>query len=316
MNLLITGINGFVAGHLVNQIKENSLPWRVHGLGRSPYKGPRDLAGYFQGDLNNKDFILSVIGDLQPHAIVHLASYSSVGQSWLQPIECFQNNTAVFLNLLEAIRRQSPKTRVLSVGSSEEYAPMHPNKDFLEEDDPLEPLSPYAVARVAQEHLSRVYCNGFGLDIVMTRSFNHLGPGQDSRFFIPSVTKQLVESALQKKFSPRLLLGDVSVVRDFVDVRDVAAAYLALLEKGKTGEVYNICSGSGNKLETIINMTSEILGLQPIVTIDPNKVRPNENKKVVGSFRKLHQETGWTPELSLAQSLKDIIENLKNGNDE
>lgn len=312
MKLLVTGINGFVAGHLLSQIKERNLPWQVYGLGRSPYQFPYNLAGYFQGDLENKDFVLSLVGELQPQAIVHLASYSSVGQSWIKPIECFQNNTAIFLNLLEAIRIKATKTRVLSVGSSEEYAPMPPKKEFLEEDDLLDPLSPYAVARVAQEHISRVYCQGFGMDIVMTRSFNHIGPGQDSRFFIPSVIKQLVVAALKGDLSPNLQLGDVSVVRDFIDVRDVAAAYLTLLERGKTGEVYNICSGVGNKLETIIRIASEMLGQQPNITIDPNKVRPNENKNIVGSFKKLHQETGWVPKIPLEQSLGDIIEGLEN----
>ena len=177
----------------------------------------------------------------------------------------------------------------------------------LTEEHVLKPLSPYAVARVSQEMLSKIYFDGFNLDIIITRSFNHIGPGQKDNFVISSFAKQLVLLAKQRPASNNIITGDVSIIRDFLDVRDVVKAYYALFKSGRKGEVYNICSGNGIMLKDIILKMSDILNIQISMQTNPQLIRPNENKQVVGSFHKIKTAIGWQPEISLETSLIDII---------
>lgn len=208
---------------------------------------------------------------------------------------------------MEIIREVSPYCRVLSVGSSEEYGNVNELNLPLREEYPLAPVSPYAVARVSQENLSKVYSDGFGLDIVMTRSFNHLGPGQKDIFVISSFAKQLVEIKKGVKKDKKLITGDISVVRDFLDVRDVVGAYYRLFTGGVKGEVYNICSGRGISLSEVIEMMCGILDLKIELETDHNLIRPNDNKIIIGTNEKLKKATGWDSKIDLNKSLKDII---------
>ena len=189
----------------------------------------------------------TIISDIKPDYILHLASFSSVAYSWKHPEESFSNNCNIFLNLVDAVRQTCPKCRILSVGSSEEYGDI-PHADLpLRENQPLNPISPYAVARVSQELLSKVYVHAFGMQIIMTRSFNHVGPRQDERFVIPSFIKRVLDIKRSGKEAGEIETGDLTIVRDFVDVRDVVEAYYMLLTRGTPGEVYNICSGKAIK---------------------------------------------------------------------
>jgi GDP-4-dehydro-6-deoxy-D-mannose reductase len=237
---------------------------------------------------------------------VHLASFSSVGFSWTDPVESFRNNTNIFLNVLEGVRRDAPTARILSVGSSEEYGLVAEADLPLVETTPLHPLSPYAVARVAQEHLGEVYARGYGLDIVATRSFNHVGAGQSPQFVVSALGKQFAELARGRR--DRLEVGTTSVVRDFLDVRDVVTAYTGLLDRGTRGEVFNICSGRGTSIAGVIEMFAQIAGVTPRIEIDPTKVRPVENDRVIGSHAKLTAAIGWRPTIGLADSLRAIYE--------
>jgi GDP-4-dehydro-6-deoxy-D-mannose reductase len=238
--------------------------------------------------------------------LIHLASFSSVGFSWQEPIASFTNNTNIFLNVLECVRRRSPATRVLSIGSSEEYGLVTEADLPLRETSPLRPLSPYAVARVAQEHLGDVYVRGFGLDVVATRSFNHLGPGQSAQFVVSGLAKQVAE--LARGECDRIKVGTTSVIRDFLDVRDVVAAYLALLDRGARGEVFNICSGRGTSIAEAIAMLGRIANVEPVLEVDPALVRPVENTIVVGDHAKLTSAVGWAPTIPLEQSLRDVYD--------
>ena len=215
--------------------------------------------------------------------------------------------TTIFLNLVELVRISNNNCRILSVGSSEEYGDVAENDLPLTEEHPLKPLSSYAVARVSQEMLSKIYADGFALDIIMTRSFNHIGPGQKDIFVISSFAKQLVQLSKNIESKATLTTGNLSVIRDFLDVRDVVKAYYLLLKKGRSGEVYNICSGNGILLSDIISKMSEILNLSIETKINPDLIRPNENKKIIGSYQKIKNELGWQPEIPLNKSLEDII---------
>jgi GDP-4-dehydro-6-deoxy-D-mannose reductase len=247
------------------------------------------------------------LADVVPEYILHLASVRSVALSWQMPLESFVNNTNIFLNLVEAVRVANMKCRILSVGSSEEYGDV-PEQDLpLTEAHSLQPVSPYAVARVSQEMLSTIYAKGYKLDIVISRSFNHIGPGQKDKFVVSSFAKQLVQLAVNGLAEKKIITGNLEIIRDFLDVRDVVKAYYLLLKKGTSGEVYNICSGRGIVLKDIILKMSEALGIKTIIEINPLLIRPNENKKVTGSYKKLHTELGWQPSISLEESIRDLI---------
>ena len=247
-----------------------------------------------------------LIANEQPDYIVHLASYSSVGYSWHHPVASFSNNTNIFLNVLECVRRFSPRTRVLSVGSSEEYGLVAASDLPLRESARLSPLSPYAVARVAQEQLGEVYVRGYKLDIVATRSFNHVGAGQSDQFVISAIGKQFAELAKGKR--DHIVVGTTTVVRDFLDVRDVVSAYRTLLARGTSGEVYNICSGVGTSIDEVIRLFGSIAGAQPNRVTDPALLRPIENEIVIGSHEKLTTAVGWGPQHTLEQSLRSVYE--------
>jgi len=313
MKLLITGFAGFVSNHfleLINKLEPGSevlgIDKVMPSINNARYSNLK--IHYKDIDLLDRPVIADVLASFRPEYILHLASISSVAQSWQTPLDSFVNNTNIFLNLVEHIRVNNIDCRILSIGSSEEFGEVTENELPLTEEHPLKPLSPYAVARVSQEMLSKIYADGFNEDIVMTRSFNHIGPGQKDIFVISSFAKKLV--LLKKSKSPdnTIVTGNLSIVRDFVDVRDVVKAYYLLMKNGRKGEIYNICSGKGSVLKDIILKMSELLELQIKIEVDPKLIRPNENKKVIGSYKKINEELGWKPEISIEKSLSDIIE--------
>jgi GDP-4-dehydro-6-deoxy-D-mannose reductase len=311
---LITGCAGFVGRHFLNYLNGLNEPISVLGLDRNVVAYSPGLFGNMECAFRKADLLQShewepLIDEFRPDYIVHLASFSSVAFSWVNPIDSFSNNTNVFLNLLERVRKVNPACRILSVGSSEEYGVCGPEQLPLKEDSPLNPVSPYAVARVSQELLSQVYVNGFGCDIVMTRSFNHIGPGQLDSFVISSFARQLV-AIQQEGAEPVMVTGNTAIVRDFVDVRDVVRAYDGLLRHGRSGHIYNICSGSGVSLKSVIDQMAHILGVTVTQKVNPGLVRPNDNPMIVGSFAKINAAIGWAPRISLAQSLRDILSSI------
>jgi len=312
MKILITGVTGFVAAHFLDYLNKTEPGSEVLGIAR--HADDFDSTQYPALnirlrliDLLDKEAVKKALSDFEPEYILHLASVSSVALSWQMPLESFVNNTNIFLNLVEEVRVAKIKCRILSVGSSEEYGDVPEHELPLTEAHSLQPVSPYAVARVAQELLSVIYAKGYQLDIVISRSFNHIGPGQKDRFVVSSFAKQLVQLAAGNKTEKKILTGNLDIIRDFLDVRDVVKAYYLLLKKGQRGEVYNICSGRGILLKDILVKISQALGIQIIIETNPALIRPNENKKVTGSFKKIQAELGWQPELTLEESIQDLI---------
>lgn len=308
---LITGFSGFVAKHFLDFLDEQEVPAYV--LGVDIHKPEFNIYGFTHvrcsfelTDLLNKNEVDNIIYQFQPAYILHLASFSSVAFSWKNPVASFANNTNIFLNLLEKVRGMNLDCRILSIGSSEEYGNVQDADIPLREEHLLNPISPYAVARVSQEMLSKIYVDGYGMDIVMTRSFNHIGPGQRDLFVISSFAKQLVALSATEGIK-ELVTGDTSVIRDFVDVRDVVHAYFLLFKKGRKGEVYNICSGNGTTLLELIDKMAGILNLTISTRINPNLIRPNDNRVIIGSNEKIVKDTGWEIKKTLEESLRDII---------
>ena len=316
MKLLITGFTGFVSTHFLDLLNAAEKGAEVLGIDKnfpefdfSYY--PNLKISFRDIDLLNKNDVEEAIVSFHPTHILHLASVSSVALSWQTPLDSFVNNTNIFLNLVEQVRVNHLNCRILSVGSSEEYGEVAEEDLPLTEENSLHPLSPYAVARVAQEMLSKIYADGFNLDIIITRSFNHIGPGQKDNFVISSFARQIVQLSIEKALVNTITTGNLTITRDFLDVRDVVKAYYVLLKNGKKGEVYNICSGKGIVLKDIVLKMADIMKIKISIETDLKLIRPNENKRIIGSYKKINTELGWQPEISIEKSLADIIDYWK-----
>lgn len=311
MRILITGISGFVGTHFIDYLESNKIRSTVLGIdiGNCPidsakYKYVKII--FRKIDISEKEKIEQIIYNFSPDYLLHLASFSSVAYSWENPIESFQNNTNIFLGICDVIRKKQLTTRILSIGSSEEYGNAKKKYIPLKEHYPTVPISPYAVARLAQEMISKVFVTGYDLNIIMTRSFNHIGPNQRPNFVVSSFAKQLCMIKLNGG-KGIIETGDISITRDFLDVRDVVDAYYKLLIFGKVGEVYNVCSGNGITLSDILRKMVEILEIDIDIRINKKLIRPNENKVIVGCPNKLKEVINWKMEYSIEQSLIDII---------
>ncbi|MFA5262062.1 MAG: GDP-mannose 4,6-dehydratase [Candidatus Omnitrophota bacterium] len=308
---LITGFSGFVGRHFTEYLFKNKKNSEIVGIDINPPSFGKDsFPGlkweYKKIDLMNKEGLGDLLFNFRPDYILHLAAHSSVAFSWKEPALSFQNNTNIFLNILEVVRGINPRSRILAVGSSDVYGNVSPAALPLTENSPLAPVSPYAMTRVFQEMMAALYVKEFGVKIISTRSFNHIGPGQRDNFVVSSFAKKIVE--LKIGGNHHITTGDTSIIRDFVDVRDVVKAYDLLFQKGRIGEVYNICSGKGYLLEEIIQMMAEIVKKEVVSMVDPKLIRPSDNQAIIGSNKKIIKEIGWRPEITLKQSLKDLIE--------
>jgi len=313
---LLTGISGFVAYHFLKCLNGFGEKIEILGLDLNISQAVKEYffenikLNYIEVNLLNYKTLETAMVSFNPNYIIHLASFSSVGKSWEMPLESFLNNTNIFLNIVEIVRHNRINCRILSVGSSEEYGNVKESDLPLKEDTLLHPGNPYAVARVSQEMLSKCYVNAYKLDIILTRSFNHIGTKQRTDFAIPSFVKQISECVMQGQKKIKLITGDITVVRDFIDVRDVVNAYLALLQNGKSGELYNVCSGKGYSLKDVIDLLAIIFNVQVITETDPKRIRPLDNKIIIGSYDKIKEHTGWEPMFSLEDSLKVLVNSL------
>lgn len=310
---LITGFSGFVGHHFLEYLGSIHKSGSTEVLGIDIHQP--DFPINYEGlncqfaNVNLLDFekIKKVINNFKPDYILHLASFSSVAYSWGNPVLSFRNNMDIFLNLVEAIKGYDNNCRLLSVGSSEEYGNVSKEDLPLREENILNPNSPYAVARVSQELLSKVYVTGYGFNIVMTRSFNHIGPYQDIRFVIASFAKQLQSIKHSGLTKGVLYTGNVEIIRDFVDVRDVVRAYYKLLLEGENGATYNICGGIGVSLRSIIETMASILEIEVDIEIKDEFLRPNDNPIIIGSNEKIKHDLNWKMNYSLEESLRDIL---------
>lgn len=316
MKYLITGISGFVGGYYIEYLFKKKPDVEIIGIDANLSgfgfleESLRKRIELCKSSLLDKSAVSDLVEKSRPDYIVNLASYSSVAYSWKNPATCFINNTNIFLNLIEAVRNAGLKARILSIGSSEEYGVVDKKDIPLTEGHRLNPANPYAVARVAQERISQVYASGYGIPIICTRSFNHIGPRQKDIFAVGSFAKQIVEGKSGRR--NKITCGNLNIVRDFIDVRDVVRAYDLILQKGKVGEVYNVCSGEGHRLSEILDMLQEKAGSNMRVETDTSLVRPVDNPVIVGSCEKLKSHTGFRSRYNLSSSLNDILEYWQN----
>jgi GDP-4-dehydro-6-deoxy-D-mannose reductase len=220
------------------------------------------------------------------------------------------NNLSVACSVLEAVRHEAAGARLLLIGSAEQYGIVQPQELPLREDQPQRPASPYAVAKVAQEHLALQYRRSWDLDVVLTRSFNHSGPGQTNRFVLPAFAEQIARCE-RGEHDNILQVGNLEAQRDFLDVRDVARAYVSLLEYGKAGSCYNVCRGETHRIADLVQGLLERARVPMSTQQDPERMRPSDLPVLLGSADRLMQDTGWQPRMAMTQTLDDILDDWR-----
>lgn len=308
---LITGISGFVGGYLGEQLLSEG--WELHGTcfgdGDRVRKGLRCVL--HEMNLCDEKNVRQVIANVKPDCVFHLAAQSSAALSWKKPRLTMDINLGGAINLLEAVRECCPDCSLLLIGSSEEYGAISAHTPKVDENYPLNPTNPYAVSKMAQERLGALYAKAYGMKIMMTRAFNHIGPGQSEQFVVPSFARQIagIEKGLQP---PVLKAGNLQAKRDFTDVRDVVRAYTALSRQGTPGESYNIGSGCSHSIQSILDRLIALSSAKVRIETDPERLRPSDTPEIVCDSSKLAQATGWTPVIPLEQSLKDILAYYRN----
>jgi len=309
VKVLVTGVAGFVGGHLVEFLDAEHRAVEVFGLTRPHGSAPLALPGrvsLVEADLEDASSVQAAVDLVRPDRIVHLAAQSSVHRSWADPAGTLRTNVQGLLHLLEAIRKGALAPRVLVVGSSEEYGLVHPGDIPVREDAPLRPNSPYAVSKVAQGYLALQYALSHHMGIVRTRTFHHTGPRRGEAFAESSFARQLAEIEAGRR-PPVIQVGNLESVRDFSDVRDVVRAYWALLDRGDAGEVYNVCSGTGVRVRDVLQTLVEASGLDVEVRVDTERLRPSDVPALVGDPARLRAAAAWQPRHSLADSLRDLL---------
>ncbi len=300
--VLITGANGFVGNHLVRELKSNG--YEVIGIGGPLLPGmsdPEGLDRYIVADLTKPEEVAK-IDFTGVTGIIHLAGLAAVGPSFDDPLTYFLVNVGIETNLFEEAKRQGVtfKFIVISSGSLYDSTASLP----ITELSPVLPNSPYAVSKIGQEQMGHYYATR-GFEVVIARPFNHIGPGQNLGFLVPDLTKQLVD--VEKGVAEKLLVGNLDAKRDYTDVRDIARAYRLLLEKGKSGETYNICSGTSRSGQEVLDQLIKQSGTNVTVEQDPARMRPSDTPDIYGSHDKIAADTGWEPQIPLAETLKDVI---------
>ena len=301
MRVLVTGATGFVGRHLLDAL-------RAAGHEPNAAGGPQDAPPAIGLDVLDPDAVRRVVDAAAPDAIVHLAGQAFVPQSVADPLGTLAVNATGTAHVLEAARayrdRVRAPLRVLVVSSAEVYGIQRPDRMPLDETAVLRPGNAYAASKVAAEAYALAWQRSYGLDCVVARPFNHIGPGQDGRFVVASFARQLADIAAG---APALMhVGNLEAQRDFLDVRDVAAAYVLLLANGRAGEVYNICSGRTVAIREVLRQLITIARVPVEIRDDPERMRSSDLPILSGDATKLRAETGWEPRYSLAASLRDI----------
>jgi GDP-4-dehydro-6-deoxy-D-mannose reductase len=307
--VLITGIAGFVGSHMAELLL--SKGYEVHGLTRPRSKMEHlepitDQLILHDADLLDSHSLYNVISKIQPEYIFHLAAQSFVPTSWISPAVTLDVNIVGSANLFEAVRKSGLDTVVQIACSSEEYGMVHENELPIRETNPLRPLSPYAVSKLAMDFLGYQYNQSYGVKIIRTRGFNHTGPRRGDTFAESNFAKQvaLIEKGKQE---PIIKVGNLDARRDYTDVRDMVKGYLLAVEKCVPGEVYNICTGHAERIGDVLDMFISMAKVKVTIQEDPARMRPSDVQVLIGDNSVFVKQTGWKPEISFEQTMQDLL---------
>ncbi len=299
---LITGSQGFV-GHYLRQELENN-GYEVTGLDLQAGEG------VVAADLLNAEQVREIVAQVNPDAVFHLAGQASVAKSWSIPQKTVEINVVAAINLMEAVRAVNPACRMVMVGSSDQYGNLGAAGSKVTEDLATNPQTPYAVSKMAQEEMARVYVRAYGMNICMTRSFNHGGAGQRKGFLIPDFASGVV--AVERGEASCLRVGNLTARRDFTHVRDIVRAYRLIAEKGRSGEVYNVGSGITYSAQEILDKLCALANCPIPVEQDPAKMRPSDTPVICCDHSKLTECTGWEQEISMDEILREVLNDWRN----
>ena len=303
--VLVTGASGFVGAHLLRLLAEigdvEVFAWTRDVI------PPGTEATWLVLEMADRDAVAAGIADARPDLVYHLAGAAHVGLSFGAVADTLASNAMGTANLLDALRDQRVQARTLVVGSSTVYGP---STEALVEHATLRPGSPYGLSKLAQEMLALRACREDGQDVVVVRSFNHVGPGQAPTFFAPSFARQIAEIEAGVR-PPVMRVGNLEARRDLTDVRDTVRAYRLLLAHGARGGVYNMCSGRAYRIGEILDGLRRLARVAVTVETDPALLRPSDNPVVLGSHEKLTRATGWRPEIPIERSMLDLLEDWR-----
>jgi GDP-4-dehydro-6-deoxy-D-mannose reductase len=313
--VFITGITGPVGSFLADYLLTlPDIDLHVFKRWRSDPRPIQQLFGrvtIHEGDIEDPHVVRAAIKAAAPDRIYHLAAQSYPSASWDAPITTLRTNIEGTVNVLEAVRDHAPGARIHIAGSSAEYGPVTPDEVPIPETRHLRPASPYGVSKVGQELIGLQYHDSYGLHVVVTRSFNHVGPRQGDRCSIQTFCQQmaLIEAGRQE---PVIHVGNMEARRDFTHVRDVARALWLLLDKGQPGTVYNLCSGSTTRIGDIVDMVLARGRVPARAEVDPARLRPLDEPILLGDNTRLRQDTGWQPTIGMHQIVDELLEYWRN----
>jgi len=293
---LVTGVSGFVGRHLVAHLEASGDD--VEGCDRAD--------GSI--DISDIESVRSIVKRVQPDVVYHLAGWSDVGASWSAPIDVFRVNAEGTLNVLLACE-EAHVERVVAISSADVYGIVRDDELPIRETNPLRPVTPYAASKVAADFIGLQAWLGHQLPVVRVRAFNHLGPGQLPKFVAPALAERIARN--ERDGGTEVPVGNLSARRDFTDVRDVVRAYRLLAERGEPGEAYNVCSGTAASVQDLADQMLAMARHPMTLKRDPNLERPVDIPVLWGDYSKLAATTGWSPEISMRQTLEDLLNDMR-----
>jgi GDP-4-dehydro-6-deoxy-D-mannose reductase len=310
VKVLVTGAGGFAGRHLLRELLSRGA-YELAGtvLEDSEDAWPDEsLAGvtWFGMDVTNESSVADVVGEWRPDKVYHLAGQASVGRSFEAPLETWDINATGTLRVLEAMGRlDGDRRRLLLISSAEVYGEVDAKNQPISEDSPIRPITPYGASKAAAEIAAIPMGQNLGIEVVVARSFNHIGPGQDDRFVLPSMAQQL-DLIWRGEKPPVLNVGNLDVERDFLDVRDAVKGYVLLMEHAQPGNCYNVCTGVAHSLATLVRRLIELSETGASLEFDPARGRPADIPRLVGDSSRL-RALGWDPGMTLDETLHDLL---------
>ncbi|WP_405175129.1 GDP-mannose 4,6-dehydratase [Paenibacillus sp. FSL H8-0261] len=305
MRALITGVNGFVGLHLEELLKVQNI--EVWGTSRIQSDIQDSSLNRVQLEFNNEEEIIKILNDVKPDLIFHLAAQSSVKKSWDSITFTMESNVINAAVFYEAIRRSkiAEMTKVLSIGSSEEYGIVSADNIPIKENSFLNPINPYGISKVSQFMLAKLYAS-LGMNVVHVRPFNHIGPGQGLGFVTTDFSNQIakIEAGM---IEPIMSVGNLSAKRDFLDVRDIVRAYSQIIHSGIPGEAYNICSASPLSISDVLDNLIKLSTYDIQVNTDESLLRNVDIPLYVGSNEKIKSLIDWKQEIPIEKTLEDTL---------
>lgn len=300
--VLIFGIAGFVGHYLALELLNNG--YTVCGSDIVKYGGLQDKVDYYKVDLLNAIAVAELVNTVRPEIIVNLAAISSVGASWNIPQTTMAVNVIGALNIMEAVRKSENTPKIMFIGSSEEY---EVDDEPISEKTPLNANNPYGISKIALDRYAEIYRERYGMRIYYARSFNHTGVGQKDSFALPSFCKQVAE--IEKSGKPgSIKVGNLSVERDFSDVRDIVRAYRMLLESEICSTTYNIGSGKAYSLKEMLDYIVSLSSQKIELEIDLERIRPVDTPIICCDNSEIKKDLGWVPRYSIFDTLKEMFE--------